>query len=150
MYCVNCGSLVNNKLNYCSGCGAKLAKPDAETEKTVSRSLAESLGYIGVFGLVGFIFVLVTLVKNGIGGPDLMGILFLYLAALFGVCFLVLRQIKNFSDKPPAAKSDFADEYRAVQIGAPNTAQLEESKQAPISVTDNTTRTLDEVLVKRN
>jgi hypothetical protein len=150
MYCANCGTLVNNKLNYCNGCGAKLAKPDAETDKTVSRSLAESLGYIGVFGLVGFIFVLVILVKNGIGGPDLMGILFLYLAAVFGVCFLVLRQIKNFTNAPVAPPPNFSNTQPLNQLGAPNTAQLEEPKQPPASVTDNTTRTLDEVLAKRN
>ncbi|HEX8736436.1 MAG TPA: hypothetical protein VF721_13995, partial [Pyrinomonadaceae bacterium] len=64
MYCSNCGSRIIAELNYCSRCGAKVAKIEAETQKSVAENLSSSLAYIGGFGLIGFIFVVFVLVQN--------------------------------------------------------------------------------------
>jgi hypothetical protein len=144
MYCSICGAQVKAELNYCSRCGAKLFKADSE-ESRVSETLSGSLGYIGGFGLVGFIFVALVLVKNNVPANVLAAISFFYLAALFGICYLILQQIRISTRKSEAAS--FIDFPADSQIGeARTTAQLEEPKAMPISVTENTTKTLDKAL----
>ena len=149
MYCANCGSLIKPELNYCSRCGMRVAKIDSENANAVCEGLSASLGYVGGFGFVGFIFVALILVKNGVHPTALTFISFFYLAALVGVCFLILEQIRAAREKSTAEKINFQSDFQTVLLNAPNTAQLEEPKQQPISVTENTTRTLDEVLVER-
>ena len=150
MYCSNCGSQINLELNYCSRCGTKVLKADSKAQSSVSENLASSLGYIGGFGLLGFIFVALALVKNGVPEKALMLVSFFYLAALFGVCFLIVQQIRNFSGKSSAVTTDFQSDIQINRIGAANTAQLEESKQTPISVTENTTRNFEKIPLKEN
>lgn len=150
MYCSNCGSQIIPELNYCNRCGAKVAKIDAEMQKTVAQNLSSSLGYIGGFGLIGFIFVALVLVKKGIDSYALAAISFFYLSALFGICYLILQQTARLSEKSAARNFAFNHDFQSEQLGAANTAQLEEPKQTPISITENTTKTLDDVLLKRN
>lgn len=149
MFCANCGSQIQAELNFCSRCGTKVSKIDSEMQKSVADNLASSLGYIGGFGLTGFVFLVWILVTNSVKGPDLIFITFFYLAALFGVCFLILQQIKRSSEKSAAKTIDLQNDFQINQIGAVDTARLAEAKPAPISVTENTTRTLEEVLVEK-
>lgn len=145
MYCSNCGSQIKPELNYCSRCGTRVAKIDSEMQKSLSENLSGSLGYIGGFGLVGYIFVALVLVKNGIPPVALVFISFFYLAALFGICVLILQQLKALPGKSQAQHPDFQNNFQTGQLDAANTAQLEEPKQQPISVTEHTTRTLDKI-----
>jgi hypothetical protein len=148
MYCSNCGSQIKPELNYCSRCGTKVAKNDAENS-SMAENLSAALGYIGGFGLIGFIFVALVLVKNGVPANALAAISFFYLATLFGICFLILRQTANFSGKTSAKNKDFHNNFQAEQLGAATTAQLDAPREPVASVTEKTTRTLDEVLVER-
>jgi hypothetical protein len=155
VFCSNCGSRTNPELNYCSRCGTKVSKNDSETQKSVSENLASSLGYIGGFGLVGFIFVALALVKNGVPVNALVAISLFYLGALFGICYLILQQIAAASAarKLSAPISDFRHNFQADQLNPADTAQLESPREPPAAsagVTENTTKTLDEVLLKRN
>ena len=149
MYCSNCGSQIQAELNFCSRCGTKVSKIDSETQKSVADNLSSSLGYIGGFGLFGFIFVALILVKNGVGEKALILISLAYLGALFGICSLILQQIRRSAEKSTAKAVDLPNDFQINQIGAASTARLEEAMQAPISITENTTRTLDEVLVEK-
>jgi len=116
----------------------------------VSENLSSSLGYIGAFGLIGFIFVALVLVKNGVDAYALAAISFFYLSALFGICYLILQQIKASAPKSSAPVSDFYHNFQPDQINPANTAQLESPREPAAAVTENTTKTLDEVLLKRN
>lgn len=150
MYCSNCGALINSELNFCNRCGTKVFKDDANLQKSVSENLASSLGYIGGFGLLGFIFVILVLIKNGVKGPDLIFILIAYLGALFGICYLILQQIKSFSEKSAAKSFEFQSDFQNNQLAAAQTVQLEEAKQTPISITENTTRGFEKIPLKEN
>lgn len=147
MYCSECGSQIKSELNYCNRCGARVGRMEKE-DRSLSTGLSNSLGAIGVFGLIGFIFVVMVLVKNGVTGNSLAAISFFYLATLFGICVMILQQLKMLPKK--STRQDFQNNFQPPRLDAANTAQLEESKQTPISsVTEHTTRTLDEVLIER-
>jgi hypothetical protein len=152
MYCANCGSRIKPELNYCNRCGAKVSARETEMQKSIAENLSGAVGYIGGFGLVGFIFVVLVLVKNGVAEKALIPISFFYLAALFGICFLIIRQIKNLAGRPLHKQLEPDGSFQtAEQLSPANTAQLEAPRE-PLgaSVTENTTRTFDEVLLKRN
>ena len=148
MYCANCGSQIQSGLNYCSRCGTKVTKIDSEVQISLSENLSSSLGYIGGFGLIGYIFVALILVKNHVEPPVLIIISFFYLAALFGICFMILQQLRMLPGKLSAKNTDVQSSFQTGQLDAGATAQLEEPKQQPISVTEHTTRTLDKVEAK--
>ena len=149
MYCANCGVQINQELNYCNHCGAKVSKVELETRKTIAENLSSSLGYIGGFGMFGFIFVVLVLVKNGVHPTALTFISLFYLASLFGICFLILRQTAGFSKKSLPENKKTQPGFQTGQLNSANTARLEEHREPVISVTENTTRTLDKVLAER-
>jgi hypothetical protein len=148
MYCANCGSEIKPELNYCNRCGARVTKIDTEIQMSLSENLSSSLAYIGGFGLIGYIFVALVLVKNGVPPNVLAAISFFYLGALFGICYLILQQLKTLPAKSKSPAPDFQNNFQTVQLEAADTAQLEEPKQQPISVTEHTTRTLDKAVKK--
>lgn len=156
MFCSNCGTQTKPELNYCNRCGARVSgAAEAETRKSMVENLSGAVGYVGGFGLVGFIFVAIVLLKNGVTEKALILISFFYLAALFGVCYLILEQVKSLSDTPFKKKRRLENDFQEIPyaLGAPDTAQLGETVAEPAaaasSVTENTTKTLDEVLLKR-
>ena len=148
MYCSTCGTLINAELNFCNRCGTKVSKADLEIQKTVTENLSSAVGYIGGFGFLGFIFVTLILVKNGVPAVALTAISLFYLAALFGVCYLIIQRISSLSGNPAPAINDLPDNLQPEQLGSVNTAQLESPRHPAMSVTDTTTRTLDKELVR--
>jgi hypothetical protein len=151
MYCSSCATQIKPGLNYCNRCGTRVSRTDSDTQKSVAENLSASLSYIGAFGLIGFIFVALVLVKNGVDNYTLGAISFFYLSALFGICYLILRQIDVSSAKSAASAPDFRNNFQTGELNPANTARLESAPApAAVSVTDNTTKTIDEVLLKRN
>lgn len=152
MYCSGCGTRLQSDLNYCNRCGRRVAE-DSE-KSSIAESLSSSLGYVGGFGFFSFIFVVIALVKNGVVGSQLVAIAFFYLAALFAICFLILRQTELFSKGPRGSRrnAELPAEGDPQQYAAPTptTSRLKELGQPGVgSVIDETTRTLDEVRVER-
>ena len=150
MYCSGCGTQITAGLNYCSRCGTRVATGDEQTA-SIAEGLSSSLGYVGSAGFVGYIFVVLVLVKNGISGNQIIPITFFYFAALFAICFLILRQTELFSKRiKRAERPETPGSEPPAYLRPVSTAQLEESRDAGIgSVTEHTTRTLDEVAVER-
>lgn len=150
MYCSGCGTKLQSDLNYCNRCGQRVA--EVSEKASIAESLSSSLGYVGGFGFVAFIFVVIALVKNGVVGNQLAAISLFYFAALFGICFLILRQTELFSKGVRARRSSEspADEASQYSEPAPTTSRLKELNQPGFgSVIDETTRTLDEARVER-
>jgi len=147
MFCSGCGAQVQSGLNYCNRCGKRVAESESEAS-SIAESLASSLGYIGGFGFIGYIFVALILVKNGIPPDVLVKITFVYFASLVGICLLVLRQAQLFKKKEPVRYQEPASEAPAY-LRPITTAQLPESHDHPASVVDHTTRTLDEVPARK-
>lgn len=151
VFCSKCGSRVNNKLNYCNSCGARLAKDsDEETPKSMLDNILTTVFLVVLFGLGILVGLVAVLLQNGVDHKAVMMISIFYLAAVSGICYMLLSQMPKLIEARLNNKFFENDATAPVQISAPNTAQLEEPKQTPASVTDNTTRTLDKVLVKRN
>lgn len=150
MFCSNCGNQLNAGLNYCNRCGTQISKADSETNKSITKGFSEALGYIGGFGFISFIFVVLILVKNAVPEKALITISFFYLAALFGVCFLVSQQIKSISGKSGAEKKDTQDYLPPNELSAKNTVQLEEHFEPAVSVTEQTTRNFEKVPIGKS
>jgi len=70
----------------------------------------------------------------------------IYLMILFGICFMIMRQVSKLIDAKLSGKyvEPASQQQQLVQLPPRTTAQLEEYRQ-PASVTDSTTRTLDKV-----
>lgn len=151
MFCPTCGNQVQSDLNYCNRCGAKVAGPAPGVEKTVAENLSSAVGYVGGFGLIAFIFVVYLLVRSGADRTILIPISVFYLGALFGICWLILKQVSELTGRsygktsPPAVHETSEPAY----LKPVTTAQLGESTFEPLGVTEHTTRTLDEVKVER-
>lgn len=146
MFCSACGSTVNDKLNYCNNCGAKLLKEKAEdTPKSMMDNLLTTLTFVALGGLGILVGLTVALLKNGFQQQGIMVIAFFYLAALFGICFMLLNQLPKLIDAKLDQNRETPEGYQAPsQLFAKTTAQLEEHRE-PASVTDHTTRTFDKI-----
>ena len=145
MFCSKCGNELNAGLNYCNRCGTAINKTGSETRAASSGKILESLPYIGVFGFVGFIFMVALLLKNQAPEKILILLSFFYLGTLFGIFFLILQFVKNSSVNPVPEKSDAQDFVPLVELPAKNTNQLNEYRQPAITVTEETTRNFDKV-----
>ena len=151
MYCERCGKEIDDSLNYCNGCGTPL-KREIGSYRTVITMMIAALSVVGIAGL-GILIVLLAVLLNRVARPEpVFAFAVFYLAAWFGVCFMMMRQISKLVDANIAGKIRF-DPEKSRQTGSPlvqlpprTTAQLEEYRQ-PASVIENTTRTLDEVPV---
>lgn len=147
MYCQKCGSLVNKALNYCNSCGMRLAKEETEGEGS-NQTLTHLVAGLVVFGGAGFLFLvgLVAVLFEKTSNPGFIALIVgLYLFIVGAVSFALLRLIyRVVNDQIETRK----EEKRTAQLNSPETAQLQAPRQPVTSVTDRTTRTLEEVLVK--
>ena len=153
MYCSKCGNVINNKLNYCNICGGKLTNDSngsIDSHKPVLISLIISLGLVSIIGLGSTIGLIAMLLENGVKDEMVAMLVFAYLLTLFGIIFMIGRQISKLIDSKLVKNNQVPDIVFPAQLSAPNTAQLEEPKNQPFSVTDKTTQTLDKIFVKRN
>lgn len=149
MFCSKCGNQVSDTLKYCNVCGAKLVKNKEEENQSPLGVLIASLPFIVLGGLGILVGLLAMLLSKGVNYETVGIIAVFYLAALTAICFNLFRVMSRLIDVKTKAESS-NEVYQPVQLPAVNTAQLEESKQQPFSVTDNTTRTFDKAYVKRN
>ena len=151
MYCWSCGKSVQENLNYCSNCCARVEKSASNEDYFRVNNPARSVGILGLFGLGGFIFLVVSLLKQGLDPGFVFAMSALYLAALFGICFLILRQVPDRSDRPQNKTAIGESDRGAPKNFRPEiTNQLPSPQEEPVSsVTENTTRTLDTILIER-
>jgi predicted nucleic acid-binding Zn ribbon protein len=148
MYCERCGKQIEEALNFCNACGAQLRKEKSE-QQSVLNTMITALIVVCTAGLgvlVGLMAILLDKLQNP--EPAFIFALF-YLATLFGIAFMIMRQVSKLIDAKLKGKDiEFESPRRRdeplVQLPPRTTAQLEEYRQ-PSSVVDSTTRTLDEV-----
>lgn len=154
MHCPNCGSIVNKKLQYCNSCGERLSKA-AEIDKDgmpgkMLDNILTTLFLIVMFGLGILVGLVAVLLGNNIEPKFVVFIVIAYVAAIFGVCFMLVKQVPKLIDARLKA-SNFADKDREPARLTPlSTAQLEEYREPVMSVTDRTTKTLEDIPLKRN
>jgi hypothetical protein len=150
MYCATCGNKIAEHLNYCNGCGARIEKNPLIVSNASSPYLAKSVAVVGMVGFIGFIGVLKLLLDSG-GGLDVPAkviILLAYLATLFLICAMMVGHMWKHSGDIRVKQNEpkVPNDYRSPATLRPiTTAQLEEYGQPAASVTEHTTRTLDQV-----
>ena len=148
MYCSGFGTEIRQGINYCNLCGKRTAEEAKAT--AISPGTATAIGYIGGFAFIAYIFVVIATLRLGVSPDDLLKITFLYFAALFGICFALLYFSRN--NTIPDSRRDLGENSTAKQeyFKPTVTAQLNEPREPAIgSITEETTRTLDKVPVRR-
>lgn len=147
MYCATCGSLINEELNYCNRCGNRVVKNELTTRMDLNVSVLKSLsiatGFVGLAGLGGLVGLITILVGNGVA-PKVIAVLSLMFAATaFGICFLLTRQISRVNDSTFTTKQNSKQNSAPEQLNSTVAGQIESPRKPFISVTENTTQTLD-------
>ena len=107
-----------------------------------------------IAGVGFFMFMLVIRALTRVQLPPglFVPISFFYFASLFGICLMVLRYGSKtmYKEPKPEKAFDTGELARPAYLSPVTTAQLEEGRSFGIgSVTDRTTRTLDEVKIER-
>jgi uncharacterized membrane protein YvbJ len=144
MYCEGCGTQIQSGLNYCSRCGRRVADDAKEAAMNAPTIAASAAGV----GFVSYIFVILVLSKAGVLPDIILKISFVYFGALFGICFLILKQ--GFGEKKTAAKNfQPLEKTEPAYLRPATTSQLPDAHTDPASVTEHTTRELDAVLSER-
>ncbi len=147
MYCSSCGNQIKKGLNYCNSCGVRIV--DAEDIKSGSKgqNVSTAISYIGIAGIIGFIALVKLLSEKNIDTPAMVMILIAFSATIFGICFMLIKQLSGNSEKSNQHIEFQNDVPRTIK--SVDTNQLEEPKHTPASVIENTTRILDKVPVER-
>ena len=147
MYCEGCGTQIQSGLNYCSRCGRRVAE-DSKRSKQYRTNPLVVVGQTAGVGFLSFIFVLLVLAKSGVLPNQFVPITFFYFAALFGICFMILRYGSSLK-KTETSEQSLANPNEPAYLRPVTTAQLEEAREFGVgSVTDATTRTLSEVPIR--
>jgi hypothetical protein len=154
MCCSTCGNTIAEHLNYCNSCGARIEKNPLVISNASSSQLAKPLAITIMMGFVGFIAVLKIVLDNPrLDIPAMVLILIAYLAALTIISAMIIGHMWKTAGnirihpKEPSAPEQYV---RPVSFKTTTTNQLVEPREQTFgSVTDGTTRTLDEVLVER-
>lgn len=146
MFCSACGVEIEAALNFCKRCGNRV---DRRTSSSIAENLSQSMGYIGGFGLAGLVVGAFMLAKSGLPPEAVVIICFMYLATLFSICFMILRQTSPFSKREQKIQPErTANSEEGVYLKPAATSRLNASGLEPLSVTEHTTKELDEVLRK--
>ena len=150
MFCSTCGKQINENLNFCKNCGARIDSGIEIQNNPHGLISTAIIGVLSVVGLFGFVFLAIKLIEKNLDPSFTFMLLALYVAAVLGICFLLFKQTSNQNFKP-RKKENPNEKHSPEQLSGVSTAQLNEpSFQIPFpSVTDNTTRTLEEVLIER-
>lgn len=149
MFCSGCGVQLQTGLIYCSRCGRRVAE-DLASAAWASNPMTLTACIAGV-GFFIFMIVLRILTRSELPPSLFVPISFFYFAALFGICFMVLRYgSRTLSRSKPENALDTAELAQPAYLSPMTTAQLAEARDLGIgSVTDATTRTLEEMTVER-
>ncbi|QYO65616.1 hypothetical protein [Leptolyngbya sp. 7M] len=120
--------------------------------RSLASNLTMSISWIGGGGFFFFMFIVGIFAKYGLAMNQLIPIAFFYFAALFGICYLVLRQAGIMAGAEKNHQGNRPEEQIAANYLRPvSTAQLNEPRDVGIgSVTEHTTRTLDHVPVRED
>ena len=102
-------------------------------------------------GLVGFVEVLKILLRSPLDTWAIIVVLIAYLVVVFSMFAVLIGHVWKHSGDIRIQSKERADEHIAPNaFRGVNTAQLHEPYDFPASVTEHTTRTLDNVPLKRN
>lgn len=153
MFCPKCGTTVGKELKYCKNCGEQLFKAaefdrDGTPGKMLDNVLT-TLFLIVMFGLGIMVGLVAVLLGNDVKTEVVVTIVIAYLGAIFGISLMLARQVPKLIDARLRSNSEANETAQPHQLRPLTTAQLEEFREPAMSVTDHTTRALDELPLKR-
>ena len=153
MYCPSCGNAVSEGLKYCNRCGASLngeeggAGPAGLSGPAWAVSLATA--FITLGGLAMLFVIGLVLIKRGQDLPPAAGVMALAVLALIAlVDWLLIRQLSRVIDVYRGAGGEAAPPRRGAartpaELNEGQPARLEAPREPFLSVTEQTTRTLE-------
>ena len=149
MYCERCGKRIDEALNYCNSCGRQLRKDDPRS-RSLAGGMVSSMAATTIFGLIILAILIGNLFDRAGGNESLFFFAILYLLMLFGIGYMIMKQVSKLVDADLRSRG-FPNRAvtPAVQLPPRSTNQLDEFRE-PASVTDHTTRTLDQVEIRRS
>lgn len=150
MYCANCGNAIKPELNYCNRCGGKIEKTLKENSEANFQSVSTVTGFVGLGGLIVILIFALKLLDKGVDISAVVVIIAMFLATILTIIYMTIRLMPQYADKSAKFENKSSEFVPPQYLNSVNTAQLEEPKDAPASVVENTTRTLEEVFVKKN
>ena len=136
MYCERCGRQIDETLNYCNSCGAQLRRDNPQPR--LAGVMIASLAFITIVGLIVLAALLIGLLDRMGPKPEpLFAFAAVYLATLFGICFMIMRQVSKLIDAGLRSRDlpQRTSSPPAVQLPPRSTSQLEEFRE-PASVTE--------------
>ena len=148
MHCSACGKVLPRRMKYCIQCGAQLTlEKDTESEKMEKRfdDYVDGIFWITVLGL-GLILGGLSLMKEALNLNQGLIIAYMIISSttvltVFGICLwqviAIARELKKADEN---AKQEQFDTDRLPE-GKP-----QKSLEEPMSVIEDTTRTLDTIL----
>ena len=151
MHCPSCGNQVKKGLKYCSSCGGRLVAIDEDKDGTPGKMLDNILTTLFLtvmFGLGILVGLVAVLLGNGVTREMVTMIVVAYLAAVFGICFMLTKQVSKLIDAKLKMQNAGFETETARELRPLTTAQLTEYREPAASVTEHTTRTLDHVPIK--
>ncbi|MEQ1923537.1 MAG: zinc ribbon domain-containing protein [Pyrinomonadaceae bacterium] len=152
MHCPNCGRVVNKSLKYCNDCGERLSKADEidkdGTPGKMLDNILTTLFLVVMFGMGILVGLVAVMLGNNVRTEVVTTIVLAYLGAIFGICFMLARQVPKLIDARLKSTYQANEPLEPHQLRPLTTAQLEEFREPAMSVTDHTTKTLDKVPFK--
>lgn len=140
MYCQSCGASIAQGLSYCNRCGVSLIKRESSEAGPVA-TLATATTIVSLGGLGLILGGLIALKEAGLPGEVLVGFMLLCFLIIVIVDFGLLWQLSHVLKRSRLPR--FEEDIKApASISAAHPAALAEPG---MSVTENTTRTLDAV-----
>jgi len=151
MYCSNCGKPIQDNLNYCSGCGAPTSQTVDVPDRRAGRIFIIGGTAIGMTGLIAFFVVLGPILSTRLDPGTAFMMTLAYLASVVAMVTIAMtlgwKQLNQPWPKRQVSR-DHEDYEQPQTFRSVTTSQLPEGAPPVASVTDSTTRTLDEVFVE--
>lgn len=150
MYCSKCGTEIRGDLKYCNKCGQRL-HPETDIDGMPGKMLDNiltTLFLVAILGLGILVGLVAVLLDKDVPTQFVIIISLGYLAAIFGICVSLVRQVTKLVDhrlggsRVPASPDH--------ELPLPTTARLPEHLGPVDSVTDATTRTLEAPTIRQN
>ena len=154
MFCSTCGKSVPDNLHYCSSCGSPTDNVPQPGDARAGRLLIVGGLVIAVAGILSFFLVLGPILGAPIDTSAKFAIAASYLIAITVLSSVPMllgwRHVTSQGGQRKTHKSVSDEGYRAPAFLKPvTTSQLPDGDPGFGSVTEPTTRTLDEVLIER-
>lgn len=148
MYCPSCGTQIKTALNFCSRCGGKIEKSNSGEISSKYQNVSGVVGAVGLGGMIALVVLSLKFLKEGVDIGAIGVIIGMFLITILAMIYMIIRMMPRYLENSGPKTVSQPDYTARGSLRVAKTAQLEEPKQTPASVIEDTTRTLDEILVK--